>query len=177
MAAAGVEAGSGADGQRHAVNSAVQCVNSGMKMAVPTEKDWGDYQSDLDQESAHDLFAGRTNEEMQPHFRANVIEITDELRFMPEIPFRYYMIGFRDFLMSGDFKHLEGSDAASCFLRLVLQKLEENPHCISPIMPDLIGTVDHIAQNQSSFDADESIYGDFMQLAERIHELAGSEKS
>jgi hypothetical protein len=58
---------------------------------------------------------------MQPHFRANVIEATAELRFMPEAPFRYYMIGFRDFLMAGDFDHLGASDAASCFLRLVVQ--------------------------------------------------------
>ncbi len=54
-------------------------------MTVPTEEDWGDYNSDLDQEYAHRVFAGHTNEEMQPHFRANVIERTDELRFMPEI--------------------------------------------------------------------------------------------
>ena len=91
-----------------------------MKTNVPTEEDWGDYQSDLDQEWAHKLFAGHTNEEMQAHFRANVIERTDELRFMPEKPFRYYMIGFRDFLKAGNFEHLEASDAASCFLNLVL---------------------------------------------------------
>jgi hypothetical protein len=138
-----------------------------MKMTVPTEKDWGDYQSDLDQQWAHDLFAGHTNEEMQSHFRSNVIERTDELRFMPEIPFRYYMIGFRDFLVAGDLEH-HASDAASCFLRLVLQKLEENPHCILPIMPDLIETVDHIARNQSAFEADKDIYGDFRELSARI---------
>jgi hypothetical protein len=27
-------------------------------MPVPTEEEWGDYQADLDQEYAHDLFAG-----------------------------------------------------------------------------------------------------------------------
>lgn len=72
-------------------------------MTLPTEKDWGDYQSDLDQKWAHDLFAGHTAGEMQPHFRANVIEATAELRFMAEAPFRYYMIGFRNFVMAGDF--------------------------------------------------------------------------
>jgi hypothetical protein len=137
-------------------------------VTVPTEKDWGDYQSDLDQNWAKNLFAGETAEEMQPHFRANVIEATAALRFMPEAPFRYYMIGFRDFLMAGDFDHLGASDAASCFLRLVVQKLEEDPHWIAPIMPDLIGAVEYIAQNQSAFDADRNIYGDFMELADRI---------
>jgi hypothetical protein len=137
-------------------------------MTVPTEKDWGDYHSDLDQEDAHQLFAGHTNEEMQPHFRANVIERTDELRFMPEIPFRYYMIGFRDFVMSGDLEHPEAADAASCFLRLVLQKLEQEPACIAPIMPELLETVEHVARNQSAFDADKDIYGDFLDLASQI---------
>jgi len=42
-------------------------------MSVPTEADWGDYQSDLD------LFAGHTNEEMQLHFYRCVIEYADEL--------------------------------------------------------------------------------------------------
>jgi hypothetical protein len=37
-------------------------------MRVPTEAEWGDYQSDLDQKYAHDLFGSHTNEEMQPHF-------------------------------------------------------------------------------------------------------------
>jgi hypothetical protein len=140
---------------------------------VPTEKDWGDYHSDMDQEYAHDLFAGRTNEEMQPHFRANVVERTDELRFMPEIPFRYYMIGFRDFVMAGDFD-FEGADAASCFLRLVLEKLEQEPACIGPIMPEVLETVEHVARNQSAFDADMEIYGDFLDLFARIRALSAA---
>jgi hypothetical protein len=141
------------------------------EMTVPTEKDWGDYHSDLDQEYAHRLFAGHTNEEMQTHFRANVIERTDELRFMPEIPFRYYMIGFRDFVMSGDFEPPESADVASCFLRLVLEKLQQEPARIGPIMPDLLETVEHVARHQSAFDADRDIYGDFLELFARIRAL------
>ncbi len=137
-------------------------------MPVPTEKDWGDYHSDLDQEYAHRVFAGHTNEEMQPHFRANVIERTSDLRFMPEIPFRYYMIGFRDFVLAGDFAHLEGSDAASCFLRLVRQKLEREPASIARIMPELLEAVDHVARNQSAYEADTEIYGDFLDLLAEI---------
>ena len=65
-------------------------------MPVPTEAEWGDYEADLDQKYAHKMFAGRTNQEMLPHFRRNVIERTEELRFMPVAPFRYYMlVGFR----------------------------------------------------------------------------------
>src|SRR5271165_5401823 len=136
-------------------------------MTVPTENDWGDYHSDLDQEYAHGLFAGQTNEEMKPHFRANVIERAGDLRFMPEIPFRYYMIGFRDFVMAGDFEY-EGADAASCFLQLVLQKLKQERESIAPIIPELLEAVEHVARNQSAFDADIDIYGDFLDLAAQI---------
>lgn len=139
---------------------------------VPCEEDWGDYQSDLDQEWAHRVFAGHTNEEMQAGFRANVIERTDELRFMPSVPFRYYMIGFRDFVKSLDFGDPYAPDATSCFLNLVVQKLEGDRNCILPVLPELLETVDHVARNQSSFNADLDIYGDFLVLAERIRALS-----
>jgi hypothetical protein len=107
-----------------------------MKIVVPTEEDWGDYQSDLDRKYAHDLFAGHTNEEMRPYFRQNPIERASELRWMPELPFRYYMIGFQDCLMDGDFDFLEASNAANCFLNLILEMLENQPQVIIPIMRD-----------------------------------------
>jgi hypothetical protein len=72
-------------------------------MPIPTEADWGNYQADLDQNYAHKMFAGRTNQEMLPHFKRNVIERTADLQWMPEVPFRYYMLGFRDFVMAGEF--------------------------------------------------------------------------
>jgi hypothetical protein len=80
---------------------------TGEKMGIPTEADWGDYQADLDQKYAHDLFEGHTNQEMQPHS----IERTDELRWMPVTPFSYYMLVFRDFVMAGNFDgwHAENS--------------------------------------------------------------------
>jgi|SRR5215469_2907114 len=45
----------------------------GDAMRVPSEAKWGDHQADLDQDYAHKRFAGRTNQEMVPHFRRNVI--------------------------------------------------------------------------------------------------------
>ena len=140
-------------------------------MRVPTEADWGEYQADLDQTYAHKLFVGRTNQEMLPHFRSNVIETTDELRWMPEVPFRYYLLGFRDFVMAGEFDHLEASDAASCFLGLVLEKLEKQPDYILPIMPELLPTVRHVAMNQASFDANERIYESFQEKLGHIEAL------
>jgi hypothetical protein len=140
-------------------------------MTVPTEADWEDYQADLDQNYAHKMFAGRTNQEMIPHFRRNVIERTSDLIWMPEVPFRYYMLGFRDFVMAGDFEDLWASDAASCFLGLVLEKLEKQPSFILSIMPQLLPAVRHVAMNQASFDAAEKIYGNFREKLKRIETL------
>jgi hypothetical protein len=141
------------------------------QVSIPTESDWGSYQSDLDQKYAHDLFAGHSNEEMQHHFRRNPIERTDELRFMPEVPFRYYVLGFRDFVMSGDFEPLDAPDAASCFLRLALQKLETQPGYIVPVMPELLPAIQYVASNQEKFRADKKIYGDFQKIVARIQSL------
>ncbi|HTT21443.1 MAG TPA: hypothetical protein VMG82_21115 [Candidatus Sulfotelmatobacter sp.] len=140
-------------------------------MTVPTETDWGNYQADLDQAYAHKLFAGRTNAEMLPHFHRNVIESADELRWMPEVPFRYYVLGFRDFVMAQNFEHLDAPDAANCFLGIVLEKLEKQPGYILPIMPQLLPAVHYVAMNQASFGAEESIYGSFREKLTRIQAL------
>ena len=139
-------------------------------LSIPTEADWGDYRSDLDQEWAHGKFAGKSNDEMQQYFREMPIEAASDLRFMPGIPFRYYMLGFRDRVMSGGLEPYD-SDAASCFLHLVVEKLESRPRHIVPIMPELLSAVEYVAHNQAAFDADESIYGSFLKTLKQIQTL------
>ena len=140
-------------------------------LPIPTEADWGDYRSDLDQEWAHRKFLGKSNDEMQQDFRDNPVEAAANLRFMPEIPFRYYMLGFRDCVMSGELEPCDDSDAASCFLHLVVEKLESRPPHIMPIMPQLLSAVEYVAHNQAAFDAEESIYGSFLEILKQIHAL------
>lgn len=141
---------------------------------VPTEAEWGDYEADLDQKYAHKMFAGRTNQEMLPHFRRNVIERASELQWMPVAPFRYYMLGFRDFVMAGEFDPTWAPDAASCFIGLVLRKLEKQPGYILAIIPQLLPAVRHVAMNQASYGATESIYGSFQEKLRRIEALSQS---
>ena len=87
---------------------------------VPSEADWEDWEDeDLDLTYAHKIFAGKTNAEFQKDFARAVIERTDELRWMPKVPFQYYILGFRDHVMAGKFDMFDSSDAASCFLDLV----------------------------------------------------------
>ena len=56
--------------------------------SMPTEEEWGDYNSDLDQNHAHSVFAGRTNPEAQALIRRSPIERIEDLRWMPAVPFR-----------------------------------------------------------------------------------------
>lgn len=140
-------------------------------LRIPSEADWGDYRNNLDQEWAHGLFAGKRNDEMHQHFRELPIEAASELRFMPEVPFRYYMLGFRDCIMASPFEPCNDSDAASCFLRLVAEKLATQPRYILPIMPELLPSVEHVAHNQAAFGADEGIYGNFLVLLKLIQGL------
>ena len=137
-------------------------------LSVPTEEDWGDYKSDLDQKHAHRVFAGRTNQETQPFFRRNPIERTDELRWMPEVPFRYYMLGFRDFIMANEFEFLGASDAAKLFPWPCPRKTRQTAavHCSNNA--GTLPTIEHVARNQNLFEAKESIYGNFLEKLARI---------
>jgi len=139
------------------------------RLRIPNEEDWDNYKQDLDQQWAHDQYCGRSNEEMQGYFSNNPIEAAADLRFMPEIPFRYYMLGYKDLVMSDDLE--QASDAASCFLNLIVQKLEEQPRYIVPIMPYLLSALEYVAQHQSEFDAPEDVYGNFLEKFVRIQEL------
>jgi ribosomal protein L11 methyltransferase len=142
------------------------------QIVVPTETDWRNYNADLDQEWAHRQFAGRTNAEMLPGFDRDVIERTEDLQWMPAIPFRYYMLGFRDYILAGKFTESFASDAASCFLRLVLVLIEEEPAKIAPIMPELLPALRYVGANQALFDAKEEIYGSFPAMVARIESLS-----
>jgi hypothetical protein len=73
--------------------------------------------------------------------------------------------------MAGRFEETWASDAASCFLGLVEEKLAKQPDYILPIMAELLPAVQHVGQNQSSFDADEDIYGNFQEKLKRIEAL------
>lgn len=137
---------------------------------IPTEEDWGDYQADRDTKYAYDQFIGRTNSEMIPRFKENVLMRVEDLGWMPIKPFQYYMLGFRDYVIGKDFGDYEDADAASTFLHLVLHKLKEQPEFVNSLMDDLMSDIEFVASNQLLYDADEDIYGNFLDLLNKIKE-------
>ena len=138
---------------------------------IPTESDWGNYRADLDQKWAHDQYCGHSNEQMHQYIRNSPIEAFSDLQFMPEIPFRYYVLGYRDCVTSGHVGLHNSSDAASCLLHLVAIKLEREPRHIVPVMPELLPAVEYVAANQERFEADEEIYGSFATKLELIKRM------
>ncbi|ASF45345.1 hypothetical protein [Methylovulum psychrotolerans] len=143
-----------------------------MEIEIPTETDWEEYWADLDQRDAYEVFYGRTNAEMHKEFRKYVTGRTTDLRFMPAIPFRYYMLGFKDFVVSSRFDELDAPDVANCYISLVEDKLKDAPEHILPIFDKLLGTAEYIANHQDDYGASVHIYGDFQDKLTLIKELA-----
>ncbi len=53
----------------------------------------------------------------------------------------------------------------------MVEKLESQPRHIVPIMPELLSAVEYVAHNQAAFDAEESIYGSFLETFKQIQAL------
>jgi hypothetical protein len=142
-------------------------------MSIPTEADWGDWRSDLDQADAHESFAGKSSEEVLPLFRASLLWHTGALRFMPAVPFRYYMLAFKQYVLSEAAvqDEVEAASAADCFVGLVESRLREDVASIAPIIEELRPAVEFVATNQSRYHAPVSIYGSFGARLERIDEM------
>nr|WP_159063700.1 hypothetical protein [Thaumasiovibrio occultus] len=141
-------------------------------MNIPNDDDWEDAKEvgELDLPFAYRLFAGKSNAEMQPHFKANPIERSFEIASMPTKPFQYYMLGFRDFILTGELDHFSAADAASSYIRLIERMLERAPSDLLPIFAELRDSIDYVVENQVKFAADEAIYGSFSEIRAQILE-------
>lgn len=133
---------------------------------IPSLDDWSGYKDDLDASYAFKIFFGKSISEVIPLIHEHPIERAEELRFMPPAAFRYYIIAFRDYILSE--KSREDSDAASCYLNLIEHKIVEEPKTINPVMPILVESVEKVAKTQSFYDAALDIYGDFKLISARI---------
>lgn len=145
-------------------------------LPVPGEADWEHHPDDLDWVSAREMFFGMTLEQAAPLFADNPIERTDELRFMPRGPFGYYIRAFAAWLDSPQFhESVLPCSAASCFLNLLEEKLQQADGCMPPeLVQQLLPVATRLAASQQELEADEDIYGSFPEQLERIRKLAGA---
>jgi hypothetical protein len=154
-------------------------------MNVPTEEDWLDWPDtaqrplDLDEAYARQQFAGKSFEEALQMFRTrDVLMCSEDVSYMPPIPFRYYMLVFKTYVLELGNREIaerdlvdDPSSAASSFLRVIEAKLRSEMNFIAPIMGDLLPVVEFIAMNQQQYFADPDIFGDFRQQFARINTL------
>lgn len=137
---------------------------------IPGHAEWAGDETDLDVRYARQIFFGKSIAEVQCLFGgARSIERASELLFMPRCAFQYYVFAFAHFVLSdqasGD------PDSASPFLRLLVSREQRDAGSVSEIHERLASCVEYVASNQSRYDADISIYGDFRELAARLKSL------
>ncbi|TAA48364.1 hypothetical protein [Corallincola spongiicola] len=131
-----------------------------MTRKIPCSQDWGDL-SDPDAFDSYEKFYQKSNDEMQVEFKKNVIQSCSGLRWMPIKPFMYYIFGLKQYIESNDFGFYDKSDAVSCFFELINEKAATYPENVKEIYSELKPLLDYISENQSEYDADVDIYGDF----------------
>jgi hypothetical protein len=156
-------------------------------MDIPTEKEWLDWPEDgqrpdeLDEAYAREQFAGKSFEEALAMFHSReVLMCSEDISYMPPIPFRYYILVFKAYVLELGKREIEERDvpdnpwgAASSFLILVETKLRAEINFIAPIMDDLLPAVEFVAMNQDKYFATRDIYGDFRDQLTRIKKLWG----
>jgi hypothetical protein len=154
-------------------------------MDIPTERDWLDWPADarrplaLDEAYAREQFGGKSFEQALEMFRSRtVLMCSEDVSYMPPVPFRYYMLVFKSYVLELGKREVQERDfvddpwsAASSFLRLIEEKLRSQTNFIAPIMDDLLPAVEFIAVNQRTYFADPDIFGDFREQFERIKTL------
>src|SRR5262245_5666719 len=142
-------------------------------MQIPLRADWGDIdKNDLDAKWAFDTFLGKSFTEAEAMFESNALYYQEDLQSMPAVPFNFYAPAFIKYIISERAKG--DSDGASSFLRLVIWLLKSNRKILNPEMERaLVSAAEHVAQRQEFYDADVSIYDNFVDLYAEIHRLAG----
>ena len=140
---------------------------------VPNISDWSGYEADFDSREAFQNFFGKSNSQMTKEYRDNISMRATDLRFMPAIPFRYYIIGFKDFLSYENLDDFSKGEAASSLFRIVEFKAEHQQADILPVIGDLLPTLEDIASDQEKYDLSVSICGDYSEKLIRIKNLIG----
>lgn len=133
---------------------------------IPTETDWGDYQTEMDCLEAHQLFAGKDAESLTSLFVESVGRCVDGLHFMPTKVFHYYAVAFCDYVkLAETLPGLENDDrarAAVGLFTLLENKLHIGPDDLKAIYPELIATANYVAEHQANYFVDKEKYGDFI---------------
>ena len=138
-------------------------------MDIPEEKDWGEWKDDLDLRYAHKNFAGKSISEAIDLFVKHSLHYQEDLQWMPIVPFQFYIHAYKEYILSE--RSRDDSDGASCYLRLIKQKLENEPDHVLNIFELLLPSLEAVADRQDFYEANTEIYGDFRKILSSICKL------
>ncbi len=150
------------------------------RTAPPSLADWGEHTAtleDLDRAYAFRIFGGKTYEAaLQLFVSTDVLSRAEDIRNMPDMPFRYYLIAFKDFVVSTrvfetNFGHSAFS-AADSFIDLVEYAFHERPTVIAPVRAEILSAAEYVAERQEEYGADIDIVGSFPDALQRIRAFA-----
>jgi hypothetical protein len=139
---------------------------------IPGNEEWAGYENEPEGPHAHELWFGKSLDEMQPLFSDSIsIERGEELVFMPRRAFQFYIFAFVQYVMSD--AAIGNSDAASVFLGDLIARETRDPGSVAQIYPRLESAIEFVAASQARFDASHDIYGDFAEKAVALKKLLG----
>jgi hypothetical protein len=137
---------------------------------IPGDVEWAGYEDDLDSRYAHEMFFGKSIEQVLRLFeKSDVLSRAEDLHYMPFAAFKYYIFAFARFVLSD--RAAGDSSAANAFLCTLMERESEVPGCMSDLYVQLKPTVEFIATHQKYFDADPEIYGNFKDRAESLRAM------
>ena len=138
-------------------------------MDVPSKDDWEEAWTGLDEACAFRNFFGKSLADAHRLFVQCALVYQEDLVYMPEKPFKYYVRAYIHYMRSE--KSKGDSDAANCFLGLVETRLRDHPEWLEANWNQIDPILHRIANQQEDFyAASPSIYGDFAKKVVRLIE-------
>lgn len=135
-------------------------------MKVPNREDWEEAWEGLDEACAFKNFFGKTLEQAVSLFEECALVYQEDLVYMPEVPFHFYIFAYTRYLLSEESKG--DSDGASCFFGVIELKLASNPRWLIESWAEIEEVLNRLSSGQEYFDACESIYGSFPKKASKL---------
>ena len=136
-------------------------------MEIPSKDDWEEAWTGLDEACAFRNFSGKSLTEAHALFVQSAVTYQEDLVWMPEKPFKYYVRAYIHYVSSQQSRG--DSDAANCFLGLIETRLRDHPEWMDETWDRIDSVLRRIADQQEEFyDASPHMYGDFSKKVDRL---------
>ena len=142
-----------------------------MSNNIPSESDWRSEPWCIDTPDAYKHFQGKSRKDAVELFVENALCYQEDIMFMPEVCFRYYIHSYIDYLCSE--QSVGCSDAASCFFGIVEVRKDDIVRADSDLWKRILDMLKRLASHQSWYAADTKIYGNFIERTAQCLQMLG----